>query len=172
MGIKPMFTRNDIKRRVDAFLKEVENAQIEALEKLGEECVTHARELPPEIGFHDRTGNLRSSIGYSVYKNGEAVRDYYFKSEGKEKEEGKPDIGGDALKKAKDLADSVGKETKGITLVVTAGMNYAAALEANGAWKIKSKRSYDVLASAELLAERKLPKILSDLVEDINKSVK
>lgn len=172
MGIKPMFTRNDLKKRFDAYLKEIENAQIEALEKLGEECVTHARELPPEIGFHDRTGNLRSSIGYSVYKNGEAVRDYYFKSEGKEKKEGKPDIGGDALKKAKDLADSVGKETKGITLVVTAGMNYAAALEANGAWKIKSRRSYDVLASAELLAERKLPKILSELVEDINKSVR
>jgi hypothetical protein len=172
MGIKPMFTRNDLKKLFDAYLKEVENAQIEALEKLGEECVTHARELPPEIGFHDRTGNLRSSIGYSVYKDGVAVRDYYFKSEGKEKRKGKSNIGEEALKKAKDLADKVGKETKGIALVVVAGMDYAAALEANGAWKIKSRRSYDVLASAELLAERKLPKILSELVEDINKSVR
>ena len=76
------------------------------------------------------------------------------------------------MKKAKDLADRVGKKTKGIALVVVAGMEYAAALEANGAWKIKSRRSYDVLASAELLAERKLPKILSELVEDINKSVR
>ena len=172
MAIKPQFTKNDVRKRFDAFLEEVERAEIEALEKLGEECVTHAREIPAEVGFKDQTGNLRSSIGYVIFKNGEAVRDYYFKSEGKEKEEGKPDIGGDALKKAKDLADSVGKETKGITLVVVAGMEYAAMLEAGGAWKLKSRRPYDVLASAEILAQRNLPKVLSDLVKDIKLSLK
>lgn len=152
MAIKPMFTKNDVRERFDNFLKEVEKAQIEALERLGEECVTHAREIPAEVGFTDRTGNLRSSMGYVIFKNGVAIRSNYVQVlEGSE-----------GVKAGQQLAEQVGSGTKGIVLVVTAGMNYATYVEAKGR---------DVLASAELLAQRKLPKILSDFIEDIKLSL-
>ncbi|KAF5072886.1 hypothetical protein DSECCO2_197740 [anaerobic digester metagenome] len=152
MAIKPQFTKNDIRKRFDAFLEEVEKAQIEALEKLGEECVIHAREIPAEVGFKDQTGNLRSSMGYVIFKNGTAIRSNYVQVlEGNE-----------GMKAGQQLAEQVGSRTKGIVLVVTAGMNYATYVEAKGR---------DVLASAELLAQRKLPKILSDFIEDIKLSL-
>lgn len=153
MAIKPQFTKNDIRKRFDAFLEEVEKAQIEALEKLGEECVIHAREIPAEVGFKDQTGNLRSSMGYVIFKNGTAIRSNYVQVlEGNE-----------GMKAGQQLAEQVGSRTKGIVLVVTAGMNYATYVEAKGR---------DVLASAELLAQRKLPGILSDFIDDIKLSLK
>lgn len=152
MGIKPLFIKNDIRKRLDAFLEEVERAEIEALEKLGEECVTHAREIPAEVGFTDRTGNLRSSMGYVIFKNGVAIRSNYVQVlEGNE-----------GMKAGQQLAEQVGSRTKGIVLVVTAGMNYATYVEAKGR---------DVLASAEILAQRKLPKVLSELIDDIKLSL-
>lgn len=172
MGIKPQFTRDYIRKRIDAYLKEIENVQIEALADLGEKCATHARELPPEIGFHDRTGALRSSIGYSVFKDGVAVRSWFEQVDGTNNDGGSLTGGAEGVQKGKSLAEEIGKETKGIVLVVVAGMEYAAALEAGGAWKLKSRRGYDVLASAELLAQRKLPGILSDFIDDIKLSLK
>lgn len=160
MGIKPQFTKNDIRKRLDAFLEEVEKAEIEALAKLGEECVTHAREIPAEVGFKDQTGNLRSSMGYVIFKDGVAIHTWYEKVPPKKPKEG---VVYDGMERGKHLAEQVGSVTKGIVLVVTAGMNYATYVEAKGR---------DVLASAELLAQRKLPQILSDFIDDIKLSLK
>lgn len=159
MGIKPQFTKNDIRKRLDAFLEEVERAEIEALAKLGEECVTHAREIPAEVGFKDQTGNLRSSMGYVIFKDGVAIHTWYEKVPPKKPKEG---VVYDGMERGKQLAEEVGKNTKGIVLVVTAGMNYATYVEAKGR---------DVLASAEILAQRKLPKVLSELIDDIKLSL-
>lgn len=148
MAIKPMFTKNDVRERFDNFLKEVEKAQIEALERLGEQCVTHARDIPADVGFADRTGNLRSSIGYVIFKDGQAIRHNY--EQVLEANEG--------IQAGQRLAEEVGSGTKGICLVVTAGMNYATYVEAKGR---------DVLASAETLAQRELPKVLQDLIDDV-----
>mgnify|MGYP000866501478 CR=1 FL=1 len=153
MAIKPQFTKNDVRKRFDAFLEEVERAEIEALEKLGEECVTHAKSIPSEVGFKDQTGNLRSSMGYVIFKNGVAIRNNYVQVLN----------GSEGMKAGQQLAEQVGSGTKGIVLVVTAGMNYATYVEAKGR---------DVLASAEILAQRNLPKVLSDLVKDIKLTVK
>lgn len=158
MGIEAQFSRDDIEKRFKAFLDKVEALQIEALQELGEMCVTHARELSPDIGFHDHTGNLRSSIGYIVFNDGEAIHMMYDQVK----------KGSDGIKAGEALAKEIGAENpKGILLVVTAGMNYAAALEANGAWKLKSKRSYIVLSSALDLAEELLPKMLEELISNI-----
>jgi hypothetical protein len=185
MGIKPLFIKNDIRKRFDALLEEVEKAQIEALKKLGEECITHARNISiKDGGFQDQSGNLRSSIGYMVFKNGVAVHTGYEavsippgtikvrRTVKRKLKDGTTKtysymanvrVGGDGtegVRAGQELANRVGSQTKGIVLVVTAGMNYATYVEAKGR---------DVLASAELLAERKLPKILSDFIEDIKK---
>jgi len=172
MGITPKFSRDNIQKRCKAFLDEVEAMQIETLKELGEKCVKHARTLPSSIGFNDRTGNLRSSIGYIVFKNGVAIHSQYDKAEGTNAN-GEPLDGLNGIVAGEALADEIGAENqKGIVLVVTAGMNYASALEANGAYKLKSKRSYIVLSSAQDLAEERLPKMLEELIPNINKATK
>ena len=151
MGITPKFTRADIEKRLKAFLSEVELLQIEALQELGEMCIEHARNIPANQGFQDQTGNLRSSIGYMVFKNGVAVHTAYDKVM----------AGSDGAMKGEALAKKVGEGKQGISLVVTAGMNYAVYVEATGR---------DVLTSAEKLAERVLPKMLEELVSNINEA--
>ena len=59
--------------------------------------------------------------------------------------------GAESLEFAKKLAAG---HVKGITLIVVAGMNYADNVEA---------LNYDVLTSAELLAEQLVPQILEKL---------
>ena len=65
------------------------------------------------------------------------------------------------LRQDKALPKKIGKETKGVALVVVAGMNYAAYVEAKG---------YNVLSSAEHLAERELPRMLEKLITNIKRA--
>ena len=67
MGITSNFKGN-IDETFRAFLAEVEGQIIESLCRVGEEAVKLAKLIPPERGFNDQTGNLRSSIGYVVVK--------------------------------------------------------------------------------------------------------
>ena len=85
MGVKANFTKNDLKKRLDALVDMVEQKQIERLHRLGEMCL----------------------------------------------------------------------------IVVVAGMNYAAYVEAKG---------YNVLASAEHLAERELPRMLEKLISSVKRA--
>lgn len=157
MGIKAKFTKDDVKQRFDRFLAVVEKRQIQRLQMLGEECVTHARMIPPERGFTDRTGNLRSSIGYVIFRDGQAIHDNYKQVNGPE--------GGNAanaISQAKAVAERASKRhPSGFCLVVTAGMQYAVYVESKGR---------DVLTSAEHLAMQKLPKMVQELVENIRKT--
>ncbi len=43
MGIKANFTKDDVRKRFDAFLNMVEQKQIERLQRLGEMCLIEAR---------------------------------------------------------------------------------------------------------------------------------
>lgn len=153
MGITPKFTQGDVSSRFARFIEEVEKRQISRLQYLGEMCVKHAREVPAEAGFHDVTGNLRSSIGYVVFKDGMAVKSQYTSVlEGVE-----------GAIKGEALAKRVGsKYTNGIALVVTAGMDYAICLESKGK---------DVLSSAEMLAKQELPRMVQELKDNIKKAM-
>lgn len=151
MGIESQFTRSDVEKRFGAFLDEIEKQQIRRLQKLGEMCVTHARNIPASQGFQDQTGNLRSSIGYMVFKDGVAVHTAYEQILG----------GSDGARKGEALAKKVGETSTGICLVVTAGMNYALYVEAKGR---------DVISSAEHLAERELPRMLEKLIDNIKRA--
>lgn len=151
MGIEAKFTRADVAKRFDAFLEEVQKKQIERAKMLGEMCANHARSVPKDQGFQDQTGNLRSSIGYMVFVDGVAVHQYYEQING----------GSDGAKKGEALANKVGKQSKGVCLIVTAGMNYALYVESKGR---------DVLTSAEQFAERELPRMLEKLVSNIKRA--
>jgi hypothetical protein len=153
MSIQPKFQPTDVRKRFERFIEEIEKKQIKRLKYLGEMCVKHAREVPASSGFTDQTGNLRSSIGYMVFKNSIAVSESY--TQIKEGSEG--------ILAGQTLAKKVGaKYTEGIALVVTAGMSYAVYLEANGR---------DVLTSAETLAKQELPKMVEELKKNINRAL-
>ena len=151
MGITSNFNQDAVKARFDAFLAQIENAQIKRLQRLGEMCVEHARNVPKETGFQDQTGNLRSSIGYAVFMDGVAIHSMFDPVKGSS----------DGAKKGAAIAKKVASSIPGMCLVVTAGMNYAQYVEATGR---------DVIASAEILAQRELPRMLEGLVQNIKKA--
>lgn len=164
MGIKANF-KGDIDKAFGAFLDEVERQVIELLHHVGEQAVKTAKLLPPSVGFHDQTANLRSSIGYAVFKDGKNVT----AGAGFQAVAG----GHEGLKKGQELADTIGAKFKGYTLVVVAGMKYAVYVEKghklpNG----KMTRPRDVLTSAERIAIEQTSRELQDLVTNVANAFK
>ena len=119
------------KNTVSDFHKKVKEANEKAcfivLSYAGEQAVTFARQKGT---YTDRTGNLRKSTGYVIMNNGRVVS-------------GKFQAGKSATKAqsyAVQIAGEVAvKHPKGWVLIVVAGMEYAAYVEAKG---------YDVLSGA------------------------
>lgn len=128
--------------------KKVENvhkAITAVLCELGEKCVEEARLMG---SYKDRTGNLRSSVGYGVYRDGQQVMVSPFEQ---------VKDGADGSIEGKRLLDKLAtKFPSGYVLIVVAGMNYAYYVEARG---------YNVISSSELLAERELPRMINDLFD-------
>lgn len=152
MGVTPNFTKADVKKRIDAFLDVVERQQIKTLQQLGEMCLIEARN---NKGYMMQTGALLSSTGYQVFVDGVAIHSQFDAASGAESE-----AAARGIKTGQTIAEQIGKETKGVALVVVAGMNYATYVEARGK---------NVLTSAEHLAERELPKMLEQLISDIKR---
>lgn len=153
MAIKPNFTKDDVRKRFDAFLNEIEKKQIARLQRLGEMCLVEAR---TNKGYMMQTGALLSSTGYEVFVDGVAIHSQFDVASGAESNAAETGI-----KSGQSIAETIGKGTKGIALVVVAGMNYAAYVEARG---------YNVLSSAEHLAERELPRMLEKLISNIKRA--
>lgn len=153
MAIKPNFTKDDVRKRFDAFLNEIEKKQVAQLQRLGEMCLVEAR---TNKGYMMQTGALLSSTGYEVFVDGVAIHSQFDAASGAESNAAETGI-----KSGQSIAETIGKGTKGIALVVVAGMNYAAYVEAKG---------YNVLSSAEHLAERELPRMLEKLISNIKRA--
>ena len=153
MAIKPNFTKDDVRKRFDAFLNEIEKKQIARLQRLGEMCLVEAR---TNKGYMMQTGALLSSTGYELFVDGVAIHSQFDAASGAESNAAEMGI-----KSGQSIAETIGKGTKGIALVVVAGMNYAAYVEAKG---------YNVLSSAEHLAERELPRMLEKLISNIKRA--
>ena len=121
MGLIPQFDKLAIQTALLKFAKENEKKFIEALAYLGEEFVNKARTIRT---YQDDTGNLRSSVGYAIVRNGKTIK---FTAKDS------PESG--------DLVTSIVQERGGNTiyLIVFAGMEYAASVERNG---------YDVLTGS------------------------
>ncbi len=124
----------DVDKVVNARMQVLIQALINTLIYVGERCVKEARETG---NYQDQTGNLRNSIDYVVLYNGVV--------------KGKS-IGNSQSKKT--LEQLIPKYRQGLVLLVVTGMNYAVYVEATGR---------NVLTSAELLAERLIPQILTQL---------
>ncbi|GAB2547166.1 hypothetical protein [Spirosoma aerophilum] len=130
--------------RAKAFVQAFNKAVIYRLSYLGEQCVNHARSLDT---YKDQTGNLRSSIGYIIVKDGQIVKKSFVGSTVEGKQTG--------LTFASQLASEIGL---GWGLIVVAGMNYALKVESMG---------LDVLTSGEQLAKSELDAIVKDIAQDV-----
>lgn len=132
----------DIRDFVEKRTRDAERVLINVFCRAGEECIIEAKNGG---SYTDQTGNLRSSIGYAVLKDGKVVQKGQVEKT-KDGETGLAEGSGylERCIKANRLRD-------GIVLIVTAGMNYAEYVEAKG--KV-------VLSSAEL----KVPDIVRELL--------
>lgn len=142
MGINQITPMSDINDYLQEQIEKREQVIINTLNYIGTECVNRAKQSNRYI---DQTGNLRSSIGYVVVKNGTIINGGEFEQI-KNGEKGKS--------QGESFIHEIANSTKGICLIVVAGMNYASYVEATGR---------DVLTSAELLAEIKIPEMLKQL---------
>ena len=142
---------------VDAYFskaaKIIDELIIRRLAYLGEECIIEARDRSAEESWTDRSGNLRSSIGYTITANGKIVMLAGFKQTAQ---------GSEGVKTGRALAEELARRySSGYTLIIVAGMNYAEYVEAMD--------NKVVLASTELFARRKLPEMLEKLRSQIAK---
>lgn len=120
------------KNTVNAFhvemRKRVDLASFKVLSRAGENAVTFARNLDT---YKDQTKNLRNSVGYVIVHDGQIVSNLFPGS-------------GEGVAKGQSYAKKIASEagglkSKGWILIVVAGMEYAAYVEAKG---------YDVLSGA------------------------
>jgi len=117
MPLIPGFSQGNIDRRIDRFTVSIEQRIIWTLAMIGEKFVNDARSTQT---YHDQTGNLRSSIGYIIARDGNIIQ---------ENIEGKAE----GRAQAKKIANEVLREnSKGFVLIGVAGMEYAAAVESKG----------------------------------------
>ncbi len=159
MGIKAHF-KGDINSVFSRFLEAVEEEIIDRLCRVGEQAVTYSRSDHVN-NWKDQTGNLRSSIGYVVFKDGEPVRQSEFAQVAPKVEQEGVELNGARIGEA--LAKQIGQQTQGYTLVVVAGMKYAIYVESKGR---------DVLTTAEKQAEKNIARELADMVANIGEAIK
>lgn len=145
--ITPQFTPTDIERMLQQKIALYQDKIVRILRIVGEKCINEAR---TNGSYQDQTGNLRSSIGYVVLQDGKPIEKGGFAPTERGKEKGKS-----GQKEGETFINKViSQYPKGFVLVVVAGMKYATYVEA---------RNYNVLSSAELLAEKEVPKLLKAL---------
>ena len=135
-------------------LELIEERQVERLKILGEMCVKYTRTIPEDIGFEDPNGDLRSSIGCKVFRNGVSVYSNY-------------EVVGNGYEGAimgAELAEKVGgSNTRSVMLVITFGLDYAYHVE---------PKVNDVSVSLEEIRDEDLPTMMFLLLANIEFSSK
>ena len=74
MGIRMATKLDEIHNTLMKESQRVERLTIRALSYLGEQCVTRVRDREGDKSWYDRSGNLRSSVGYVISHNGNIVQ--------------------------------------------------------------------------------------------------
>ena len=131
----------------------VDNKLAMELRQVGEEAVTFSKE---NKGYHDRTANLKNSISYALFKDGELLEQHIGNIP-------KPneDAGGQAQ-----VVDNLSRyatqegvvKPQGYTLIVVAGMNYGKYVEDKG---------YNVLYLTQNYLREELKKVINGIINDI-----
>lgn len=140
MAIERITSDSDINDQIQRFIDAQKAKIINLLAYIGEKCVSEARQSG---AYQDRTGNLRASVAYCIVDSGNIISKHV---------EGSTADG--KLSAEEQLKSIVSKYSYGLVLIVVAGMNYAAYVEA---------MNLNVLSSAELLAEKEVPILMKQL---------
>ena len=145
----PLFDQQSLERWIEHFQRKAEDKMLVFLQAGGEKFIKVARRSG---SYKDQTGNLRSSIGYVIAKDGEVLTENFTESDkGTDKTTGKY--------KGRRLAEEVSlSHTGGYVLVGVAGMEYAAAVEAKG---------YEVVSGANTQCEKYLRDTLKSIFSKI-----
>lgn len=119
MGIIPQWTAKDVEIMLSQHENRIKEKLYNALLFAGESGIEYARKNGSYI---DRTGNLRSSVGYIITYNGAIAKESGFGS----KSEG--------ASQGQQLAETLAMKTRntGFCLVMVAGMNYSLYVEMKG----------------------------------------
>ncbi|MBO5225857.1 MAG: HK97 gp10 family phage protein [Parabacteroides sp.] len=120
-GLTPMWSDREVERWFDYYVDRAEERIYRLLQRAGEEFVKIARR---KGNYQDHTGNLRSSIGYVIVKDGDILTENYERStKGTDKQSG--------IQEAKRLvSELVSVYSDGWVLVGVAAMPYAVYVEA------------------------------------------
>lgn len=157
MSIEMMTTDQQLDKFFEIAEKEARKQVINYLAYLGEECVSMVREGKQAGLWIDRTGNLRSSIGYVVVVDGEIEQLGGFTTT-----ENGTELGASGTAEGRTYVEQLAQQNnKGFSLILVAGMAYASYVEA--------MENKDVLANAELYARQEAPKLAEKLEEEITK---
>ena len=142
MGMKSNFSLEGIQAQHEIIVNNIVAVIEDALSLAATQLVAYAKELNT---YTDRTNNLRSSIGFVLYKDGQKIGASFAKSG-----VGVEGDGAQGTEKGENFAaDVAGKYPEGYVLVLAAGMHYAAYVEAKG---------YDVLTGASLKMDDEITK--------------
>ncbi len=134
MKFTQLFSDSDLDKWFDVLEEQAEAVIYEKLQEAGEYFVKLARESG---SYQDQTGNLRSSIGYIIVKDGAVLTSSFQQTAN----------GTEGITTGKRIAAAIASGLKGLVLIGVAGMDYAICVEAKG---------YEVISSSALLTERYL----------------
>ncbi|MBR8725811.1 hypothetical protein [Bacteroides pyogenes] len=150
-GLIPLWTDSDVNSFYSYFTDRAEDKIFQMLSAAGERYIEVARKSG---SYKDHTGNLRSSVGYMIFRDGKRVADNFEKSQnGTDRQTG--------VTKARRLAKKIALEVgTGWVLILTAGMEYAARVEALG---------YDVATSGTIQSEEYLRETSKNLFDKLAK---
>lgn len=121
--------------------------------QLAEEAVTHAKQ---NKGYSDRTANLKNSISFALYYDGELVTQQIGQIP---KPDEAPSGHQGVESNLEAFAHSEGVvRPKGYSLIIVAGMEYGAYVE---------HRGYNVLHLTKYFLHDEMRKILEETIEDV-----
>lgn len=140
MGLRALTNSTQIQKSIEKAKAIMHKKVINVLARIGEMGVNYARK---NGSYKDQTGNLRSSIGYLIVHNGRVVKDVF---------DGKNETG--RYKGNQKAVQMIRLFQTDFAVIIVAGMNYAAAVEARG---------YDVLSGSEIFTKQKFPELIRQL---------
>ena len=150
MGVTKKVVGNTFQQYVTKRLEQLKGQYVRGLIAAGIETVNYIRNRSGEASWYDQTGNLRSSIGFVIIDEGQIIYQSGF------------DVvrnGAEGARIGKEFSELVAQRTeqfkKGLVLLVVAGMEYAAYVEA--------MENKDVLASSKPYANR----IIQDMIKQL-----
>lgn len=158
MGVK-VKGFNEVMASLDAKAKRVAEAFLMRLDVLGLEAVRYVRDRSSLDSWEDQTGNLRSSIGYIVVRDGSVVNTGGFEAvDGPKRSETSENGSSEGRKYAEELA---ARYPSGYALIVVAGMDYAVYVEAMA--------NKDVLAGGEIFLKKKIRNLVREFNDKYGK---